>query len=109
MKSLRTAKLTLKRSPEGKVLKQLSTGFEPAKFERAEDAVKAVTVAQNSVLERHLLRPQVSKCSSRDRPGDVAISIRSDFKARPGSKLLAHNVAFETGRAKVRQIFSLFG
>lgn len=109
MKSLRTAKLALKRGTEGKGSKQLSPGFELARFQRAEDAVKAVMVAQNSVLEGLVLRPQVTKHSNRHGAGELGRSKKSDFKAKPRSNWLAQNISFETTSAEVRQVFSSFG
>lgn len=47
-------------------------GFGLTQFVRAEYAVESVNAAQNTMLDRHVLRLQVSKRNVNDEAGDVS-------------------------------------
>lgn len=110
VKSLRSAKVAMKRGPEGKESEQLSMGFGFLEFVKPEDAREAVKVAQNSTLDGHVLRLQISKRDEESR--NVAEKKRkraNSTKTKPGPKLMVRNVAFEATRKDVRQLFEAFG
>lgn len=98
---LNSVKAARKRGSEGRESEQLSMGFRFAEFARAEDALKAVRVAQNIMLGGHVLILQESKRSNREVAGDVRGGKRSNAKAKPRSKFLLCNVEFEATHSEV--------
>lgn len=111
LKSLRSAKVALKRGPEGKESEKLSMGFGFLEFCRPEDAREAVKIGQNTNLDGHILRLQLS--TKRD-DGSETIKKRKrkedgGGKVKPTAKLMVRNVSFEATRKDVRQLFETFG
>lgn len=64
-------KAALQRGPERKRTEKLPMVFEVAGFPRAEDAVEAVKVVQNTMRYGRVVRLQVSKLSNTHGAGDV--------------------------------------
>lgn len=121
LKKLRSAKVALKRGPEGKESQQLSAGFGFLEFESLNDAKEAVKIGQNSSLDGHVLRLQLSvKAINEGSGGDnsnaakkrkrTSTAVNADgSKVKPGPKLMVRNVAFEATRKEIRQLFETFG
>lgn len=109
--SLRSAKVAMKRGPEGKEGTQLSMGFGFLEFRTYEDAKEAVKLGQNSNLDGHELKLQISTKSNDDgRNGLGSKRKRSgSAKGKAGSKLIVRNVAFEATKKDIRQLFASFG
>lgn len=107
--SLRSAKVALKRGPEGKESSQLSMGFGFLEFRNHEDAKGAVKIGQNSSLDGHELKLQISHNKDDRKRGDSNKRKRSSSKGKAGPKLIVRNVAFEATRKDIRQLFASFG
>lgn len=103
VKGPRAVNTTLKRGPGGRKSEHLYMGFKFAKFAQAEDKVKSVKVAHNTMLDGHLFRLQVSKRRNRNGTRDVRRK-RSDSKGKTELQLPVRNVAFEATCAKERQL-----
>lgn len=108
--SLRSAKVAMKHGGEGKESERLSMGFGFLEFDNAESAKEAVKTAQNSKLDGHELRLQIS--TQRSDAKDVVKKRKrgkEEVQTKPGPKLIVRNVAFEATRKDVRQLFASFG
>lgn len=110
--SLRSAKVAMKRGLQGKEKEQLSMGFGFLEFRTNEDAMEAVKLAQNTTLDGHILRLQVSSQQKQGGAKERKALKRQRGAAKAskaGPKLMIRNVAFEATRRDVRQLFATFG
>lgn len=108
--SVRSAKVAMKHGAEGKEGEKLSMGFGFVEFARREDALDAIKMCQNTSLDGHALRLQMS--GAKESAGAVTRKRRrtsEGAKAKPCAKLMVRNVAFEATRKEIRELFSSFG
>lgn len=109
-RSLRSAKVAMKKGPPGKETEMLSMGFGFLEFVSRADAIEAVKVVQNSKLDGHVLQLRLSNPTGvNSSPGSRKRRKSSSKNTKVGPKLIARNLAFEATRKDVRQLFSSFG
>lgn len=107
--SLRSAKVALKRGVEGKESEKLSMGFGFLEFDTPEDAVEAVKIAQNTMLDGHVLQLRLSNNGKGKGSDKSAKRKRSTKTFKPCAKLIIRNVSFEATRKDIRRLFGAFG
>ncbi|CAN8066022.1 unnamed protein product [Agarophyton chilense] len=109
-RSLRSAKVAMKKGGVGKESETLSMGFGFVEFACRADALEAVKVAQNSSLDGHTLNLRISNASGANASETSGKRRKSSGKKmKVGPKLIVRNLAFEATRKDVRQLFSSFG
>lgn len=107
--SLRSATVAMRRKNEGKDSERLSMGFGFLEFSSRSDAVEAVKIAQNTVLDGHTLQLRLSNKGDADQQRNLKRKKASSSSVKTGPKLLVRNVAFEATNKDIRQLFSAFG
>lgn len=109
-RSLRSAKVAMKKGPPGRESEMLSMGFGFLEFASRTDAMEAVKAVQNSKLDGHILQLRLSNPTGINSAHGSRKRRKSSSKNRKvGPKLIVRNLAFEAHRKDVRQLFSSFG
>ncbi|KAL6058709.1 Multiple RNA-binding domain-containing protein 1 [Balamuthia mandrillaris] len=90
--------------------RKVSLGYGFVEFARSEDALKAIKNLQGKTLEGHALELKFAKPTSKAQPtSSKKKQSTATFAQKPTPKLLVKNVAFETTKKELRELFGTFG
>ncbi|GBB91356.1 hypothetical protein RclHR1_01860010 [Rhizophagus clarus] len=100
---MKSAKIKMKNDPKNPG-KKLSMGFGFIEYDNIKNAKNALKVMQNYELDGHALQLKFS-----NREVDVVQQKRKENENQESTKIIVKNLAFESTKKEVRELFSSYG